>query len=141
MTKQEKKLEMIPSLHYDFVIDKACIDCLLTASDGEESFVKALNEINSSLKENGTFYYFSTGKPDKRVSLLTRVFRDCKIDIEEIGNSNNIWYKNFYKTSYTYYLNVYLDIYDLKTNDLDFYREFNDDDNIYYVYIVTKTRN
>lgn len=85
MTKQEKKLEMIPSLHYDYVIDKACIDCLLTASDGEESFVKALTEINISLKENGIFYYFSTGKPDKRVSLLTRVFRDCKIDIEEIG--------------------------------------------------------
>jgi len=34
----------------------------------------------------------------------------------------------------------YLDIYDLKTTDLDFYREFNDDDNIYYVYIVAKTK-
>jgi len=86
MTKQEKKLEMIPSGHYDFVIDKACIDCLLTSSEqAEEYFIKALIEINICLKENGNFYYFSTGKPDKRISLLTRVFRDCKIDIEEIG--------------------------------------------------------
>ena len=85
MTKPDKKLEIIPNLHYDFVIDKACIDCLLTPNDGEEGFTEALIQINISLKENGSFFYFSTGKPDKRISLLTRVFRDCKIDIEEIG--------------------------------------------------------
>lgn len=28
----------------------------------------------------------------------------------------------------------------MKTNDLDFYREFNDDDNIYYLYVITKTK-
>ena len=87
MTKQEKKLEVIPNSHYDVVIDKACIDCLLTSNEqSEEIFIKALNEINNCLKENGIFYYFSTGKAEKRISLLTRVFRDCKIDIEEIGN-------------------------------------------------------
>jgi len=92
MTRPEKKLEMIPNLHYDYVIDKACIDCLLTANDGEDNFIKALTEINISLKENGIFYYFSNGKPDKRISLLTRVFRDCKIDIEEIGNYFYMFY-------------------------------------------------
>ncbi len=86
MTNPDKKLEMIPTSHYDFVFDKACVDCLLTSNDQpEEHFIKAINEINYSLKENGIFYYFSTGKPDKRISLLTRIFRDCKIDIEEIG--------------------------------------------------------
>lgn len=88
MTKEEKKLETIPNSHYDIVIDKACIDCLLTSNERqEENFIKALNEINNCLKEYGVFYFFSTGKPDKRISLLTRVFRDCKIDIEEIGTN------------------------------------------------------
>lgn len=86
MTKEEKN-EMIPTGHYDYVIDKACLDCLLTNGENtEEIFIKALIQINTCMAENSTFFYFSTGKPDKRISLITRVFRDCKIDIEEIGN-------------------------------------------------------
>jgi len=98
MTKPEKKLEIIPNLHYDYVVDKACIDCLLTTNEGEDNFINALIEINISLKENGSFFYFSTGKPDKRISLLTRVFRECKIDIEEIGERDYIYFnENLFK--------------------------------------------
>ena len=93
MTKPDKSHDNIPFSHYDIVIDKACLDCLLTSNEGnEDNFIKALNEINNSLKENGIFYYFSSGKPDKRISLLTRVFRDCKIDIEEIGKIHFIFF-------------------------------------------------
>ncbi len=103
MTKEEKN-EMIPSGHYDYVIDKACLDCLMTnGEDTEENFIKALNQINLCMGENSTFFYFSTGKPEKRISLITRVFRNCKIDIEEIGK-NYIFFSFFFFFYYFFYL-------------------------------------
>jgi hypothetical protein len=81
--------DVIPSNFYQIIVDKACLDCILSDPDSkksEESFINALTEIKKALSENGTFYHFSTATPEKRVSLLTRVF-NCKIDIEEISNN------------------------------------------------------
>lgn len=80
--------EQIPLGHYDYVIDKACLDCLLTSGDRncEEDFLRGLNQVNLSMDDNSVFFYFSTGKPEKRIGLISRVFKESKIDIEEIGD-------------------------------------------------------
>jgi hypothetical protein len=50
----------------------------------DDNFSKALNEITKVINDNGTFFYFSTSKPDKRISNLTAIFNG-KIEIEEIS--------------------------------------------------------
>ena len=97
---------------FDIVIDKGCIDCILSdPKNAEETFIDALNFVKVSLADNGVFYYFSYGKLEERVNLLFRVpgikYRVAIIDMNTIGK--------------------------------DEFKEFNQSDNIYYLYIITKT--
>ena len=97
---------------FDIVIDKGCIDCILSdPKNAEETFIDAMNFVKVSLADNGVFYYFSYGKLEERVNLLFRVpgikYRVAIIDMNTIGK--------------------------------DEFKEFNQSDNIYYLYIITKT--
>jgi hypothetical protein len=77
---------LIPENFYDKVIDKGCLDCIMTnPKNPEENFKTCLQEIFRSMKINGVFYYISTSKPDKRISLITSASLNLKIEIEEIS--------------------------------------------------------
>ena len=81
------KGDLMPVNFYDIIIDKGCLDCIMTESTQENAdskMINSLKEINKIMSDNGTFYYFSTGKPEKRISYLSQVF-NCKIEIEEIS--------------------------------------------------------
>lgn len=77
---------LIPESFYDIIIDKACLDCVLSDPDGEEKFKACIHEVLNALTINGIFYYISTGKPDRRINMITSVDVNLKIDIEEISN-------------------------------------------------------
>jgi hypothetical protein len=79
---------VIPEDYYDLIIDKGCLDCLMTDNQyAVHSFTNGIREIYKCLKpESELFVYISTGRPDKRISLSTGTEFKVKIDIEEIGN-------------------------------------------------------
>ena len=96
------------------IIDKGCLDCILSDTiNGENNFVKALKNLVISLEEkDGILYYFSDGKLDDRISLFNKV--------------PNIKYK--------------VTIIDTNSIMKEEYKEFNYNDNIYYLYTITKTK-
>ena len=96
---------------FDKIIDKGCLDCLLSDPYfGESSFVKALNNLIRSLVKNGVLFYFSDGKIEDRINL-------------------------FYKISGIKYKVTTIDM----NNDMkEEYKEFNPSDNIYYLYTISK---
>lgn len=56
---------------YDYVIDKGCIDCILSdPEDSEKKFKDALNNIIKGLKPGGKFYYFSYAKIGDRINMF-----------------------------------------------------------------------
>ncbi len=81
----------MPSNFYDIIIDKGCLDCILSEPNqeiSEEKFISSLKEINKMmLSDNGKFYYFSSSKPDRKIGYLSAVFNG-KIEIEEISMVN-----------------------------------------------------
>ena len=97
---------------FDVIIDKGCLDCILSdPKNGEEKFIAALTNLSTWLEENnGVLYYFSNGKMDDRSQLFVKV--------------NKIKYK----------------VYTIDMNETmkDEYKEFNKSDNIYYLYTITK---
>lgn len=96
---------------FNVVIDKGCIDCILSdPKNAEETFIDAMNVVKCSLVENGVFYYFSYGKLEERVNILFRV--------------PGIKYR--------------VAVIDMNTIGKDEFKEFNQSDNIYYLYIITK---
>lgn len=96
---------------FNVVIDKGCIDCILSdPKNAEETFIDAMNLVKYSLVENGVFYYFSYGKLEERVNILFRV--------------PGIKYR--------------VAVIDMNTIGKDEFKEFNQSDNIYYLYIITK---
>lgn len=97
---------------FSVVIDKGCIDCMLSdPKNAEENFIEAMNIVKDSLTQEGVFYYFSYGKLEERVNLLFKVqgikYRVAVIDMNNNGNEIN--------------------------------KEFNASDNIYYLYIITRS--
>jgi hypothetical protein len=94
---------------FDIILDKGCLDCIQT-----NDLPNAIKEIYHSLNLNGTFYFISTAKPAKRVNILSDTQYRIKLNIEEIGNVS---------------LNL-----DTSEEDSQLYYE----DNIYYLYNVTK---
>ena len=96
---------------FDVVIDKGCLDCILSDSKKpEEKFVNALNNILMSMVENGVFYYFSYAKVEDRINLFYKI--------------QGIRYK--------------MTTIDMNTVMKEEYKEFNQSDNIYYLYTITK---
>jgi len=96
---------------FDIVIDKGCLDCILSdPKKPEEKFVNALNNILMSMVENGIFYYFSNAKVEDRINL-------------------------FYKIPGIRYKMASIDMNIIMKEE---FREFNHSDNIYYLYIITK---
>lgn len=96
---------------FDVVIDKGCLDCILSDSKKpEEKFVNALNNILMSMVENGVFYYFSHAKVEDRINLFYKI--------------QGIRYK--------------MTTIDMNTVMKEEYKEFNTSDNIYYLYTITK---
>ena len=97
---------------FDVIIDKGCLDCILSdPKNGEEKFIAALTNLSTWLEgNNGVLYYFSNGKMDDRSQLFVKV--------------NKIKYK----------------VYTIDMNETmkDEYKEFNKSDNIYYLYTITK---
>jgi hypothetical protein len=78
---------LIPDDFFNIIIDKACIDCILSDSNSqkaEDNFISALKEIEKVMTSDGIFYYFSTANPEKRVPLLSKVFGK-NLEIEEIS--------------------------------------------------------
>jgi hypothetical protein len=115
------KEELIPENFYDIVIDKGCIDCILSDSDklADINMSDAMKEIKKIMTENAYFYNFSTVRPEKKVPIINASF-NSKIDIEEISKKH---------------INLFSD---LNNNLEQFYREFIEDDNIYYLYKIKK---
>jgi hypothetical protein len=96
---------------FSVIIDKGCLDCILSdPENGEEKFVKALDYIIFVLTKKGIFYYFSDGKIENRINLFYRV--------------PNIRYR--------------VETIDMNSNIKEEFKEFNQNDNIYYLYIITK---
>lgn len=96
---------------FDYIIDKGCLDCLLSDPDkAEERFITAMNRIVRSLEPEGVFFYFSTGKPEERANLLFKI-KSIKYQISVIDL--NIIFKEEWK-------------------------DFNQGDNIYYLYRIIK---
>ena len=104
-------LEKVNGELFSVIIDKGCLDCTLSDPKyGEEKFVKALDYIIFVLTKKGIFYYFSDGKIENRINLFYRV--------------PNIRYR--------------VETIDMNLNIKEEFKEFNQNDNIYYLYIMTK---
>ena len=104
-------LEKVNGELFSVIIDKGCLDCTLSDPKyGEEKFVKALDYIIFVLTKKGIFYYFSDGKIENRINLFYRV--------------PNIRYR--------------VETIDMNSNIKEEFKEFNQNDNIYYLYIITK---
>ena len=99
---------------FNIIIDKGCLDCILSdPKDGETNFVKALNNLLVLLDENeGILYYFSNGTMEDRINLFYKV--------------KNIKYK--------------VATIDMNETMKEEYKEFNQSDNIYYLYTITKSQ-
>ena len=97
---------------FDVIIDKGCLDCILSdPKNGEEKFIAALTNISTWLvPDSGVLYYFSNGKMDDRSQLFVKV--------------NKIKYK--------------VDTIDMNEAMKDEYKEFNKSDNVYYLYTITR---
>ena len=99
---------------FNIIIDKGCLDCILSdPKDGETRFIKALNNLLVLLDENeGVLYYFSNGTMEDRINLFYKV--------------KNIKYK--------------VATIDMNETMKEEYKEFNQSDNIYYLYTITKSQ-
>ena len=97
---------------FDIIIDKGCLDCILSdTKNGENKFIRALNNLLVSLDpDDGVLYYFSDGKLEDRINL-------------------------FYKIPKIKYKVSTIDMNEIMKNE---YKEFNRDDNLYYLYTITK---
>ena len=81
--------------------------------DGETKFIKALNNLLVLLDENeGVLYYFSNWTKQDRINLFYKV--------------KNIKYK--------------VATIDMNETMKEEYKEFNQSDNIYYLYTITKSQ-
>ena len=97
---------------FNTIIDKGCLDCILSdIKEGETKFITALKNLLISLNEDGVLYYFSDGKLEDRINLFYQ--------IPQIK----------YKVS-TINMNEFMK---------DEYREFSYDDNLYYLYTITRS--
>ena len=99
---------------FSVIIDKACLDCILSdPKNGENKFIEALTNLLILLDENdGVLYYFSNGKMEDRINLFYKVPK-IKYKVATI---------------------------DMNETMKDEYKEFNQNDNIYYLYIITKSQ-
>jgi hypothetical protein len=120
--------DIVPEGFYDIVIDKGCTDCLMTepGKNGGINMTKAMKEIYKTMKEHAVLYMISTAKPEKRISYLTSVGTSVSVDIDTISK--------IIKLNDNYIAAV-------ETDDkfLNIYNEFNESDNMYYMYVVKKT--
>jgi hypothetical protein len=97
---------------FSVIIDKACLDCILSdPKNGENKFIDALNNLLILLDEEGVIYYFSNGKIEDRINLFYKVPK-IKYKVSTI---------------------------DMNETMKEEYKEFNQSDNIYYLYIITKS--
>ena len=95
------------------IIDKGCLDCILSdTKNGETNFIKALNNLVLSLVEKkGILYYFSDGKLEDRINL-------------------------FYKIPNIKYKVTTIDMNEIMKEE---YKEFHHNDNLYYLYTITRS--
>ena len=107
------KLNSSFSNEFTKIIDKGCLDCILSdIKNGESNFIKALNNLVLSLDENnGILYYFSDGKLEDRINLFYKIpnikYKVTTIDMNEIMKEE--------------------------------YKEFHHNDNLYYLYTITRS--
>ena len=99
---------------FNIIIDKGCLDCILSdPRNAEEKFVTGLTNLLILLDEEvGTLYYFSNGKIEDRINLFYKVPK-IKFKVATI---------------------------DMNEEMKEEYKEFNQNDNIYYLYIITKDK-
>ena len=102
------------SNEFDKILDKGCLDCILSDKKNiDKKFISALNNLIISLDEtSGILYYFSDGKLEDRINLFYQV--------------PNIKYK--------------VTTIDLNETMKEEYKEFNHDDNLYYLYTITRAK-
>ena len=98
---------------FHVILDKGCLDCILSdPKNGENKFVTALTNLLFWMeKDDGVLYYFSNGKMEDRINLFYKVPK-IKYKVATI---------------------------DMNETMKDEYKEFNQSDNIYYLYTITKT--
>ena len=98
---------------YDVIIDKGCIDCILTdPSNGESKFMNTLKKITKFLKIKGKFYYFS--------------YSDFSDRINYFYDIPNIKYECYQIPQHSFI-------------DEHLY-EYDDDDNCYSLYIIKRLK-
>ena len=94
------------------IFDKGCLDCILSdIINGEKNFIKALENLLICLTDDGILYYFSDGKLEDRINL-------------------------FYKIPKLKYKLTIIDMNNIMKEE---YKEFNSNDNIYYLYTITQS--
>ena len=97
---------------FNIIIDKGCLDGIISEpKNGENKFIIALNNLLILLDDNGVIYYFSIGKLEDRVKLFDKVPK-IKYKITTIGMNEQM---------------------------KEEYNEYNPDNNIYYLYTITKS--
>lgn len=82
--------ELVPDNFYDIVIDKGCLDCVLTNSNNtNNSYSNIVKEIYKTMKEESVFYLFSTSKPDKKINVLSSSGVKVTLEVQEISKIMN----------------------------------------------------
>ena len=98
---------------FNIIIDKGCLDCILSdPKNGETKFVTALTNLLILLEDEGVIYYFSNGTMEDRINLFYKVPK-IKYKVATI---------------------------DMNETMKDEYKDFNQSDNIYYLYTITKSQ-
>jgi ubiquinone/menaquinone biosynthesis C-methylase UbiE len=69
---------------FDLVIDKACLDTLLTGEKPYLSVARYLKEVQRVLRVGGKFFLVSTGDPEKRMHHLKRSNLRFEVEVAEV---------------------------------------------------------
>jgi len=89
---------------FNIIIDKGCLDCVLSEPKrGQSNFIKAFNNILSLLSDDGIFYYFSTS--NERENLMRRENKiKCIITKIDMNKDMGEQYKQFKQEDNIYFL-------------------------------------
>jgi hypothetical protein len=55
---------------FNFIFDKATLDCLLSGYSSKKQARKYLEIIFEGLSEDGVYFYVTNGKPENRLNIL-----------------------------------------------------------------------
>ena len=89
---------------YNVIIDKGCLDCIISEpKNGQKNFIKAFKNIMELLNEDGIFFYFSTAY-DRENLFHPSSKINCEITKIDMNQDMEKQYRQFEKEDNVYYL-------------------------------------